>query len=106
MYERISYQEFTASRAFSVLRSRTLISSQFFFGIAISFLRYLSQNMKLCGVLLSNRRIKKHQDLNTNSGFFETIRFVVKFHDNYFVISLLFIAIKLWSSGSNNAIHT
>jgi len=61
--------------------------------------------MKLCGVLLSNRRIKKHQNLNTNIGFFETMRFSVKFHDIYFVIFSLFIAKKLWSCGSNNTVQ-
>lgn len=85
MYERISYQEFTAY-SFSVLHSRTLISSQHFFCIANSSVRCMSQIMKLCRVLLSNRRIKKHQNSNTNSGFFEAMHFAVKFHYIYFVI--------------------
>lgn len=62
--------------------------------------------MKLGRVLLSNRSLKKHQNLNTNSGFIERMRFGVKLHDSYFVVFPLFIAEKLWSSGSNNTIHT
>lgn len=57
-----------------------------FFCIANSSVRCMSQIMKLCRVLLSNRRIKKHQNLNTNSGFFEAMHFAVKFHYIYFVI--------------------
>lgn len=43
-------------------------------------------------------KYKKHQNLNTNSGFIETMHFVVKFHDIYFIVFRLFIAEKLWSS--------
>lgn len=103
MYERISYYiESLLCIAFTCFDLKPI----FFCILANSSLRYLSQIMKLCGILLSNRRIKKQQNLNTNGGFVETMRFVVKFPDIYFVIFLLFIATKLWSSGSSNTIHT
>lgn len=46
----------------------------------------MPQIMKLGRVLLSNRSLKKHQNLNTNSGFIETMRFGVKLHDICFVV--------------------
>ena len=57
-----------------------------FFCRANSSLWCMPQIMKLGRVLLSNRSLKKHQNLNTNSGFIETMRFGVKLHDICFVV--------------------